>query len=144
MFADGRRRRAGDDQVAQVPIDDLAALVDLGGHALEDGGGGEAAVGLVGGGGAQSRVFGRAEIAEQGLGAWSSSGAGGADRATAQPAVQGNCRFSRQMEEVLQNVCRCRVTGPASRGGRRVQAKNCVGGAPSVRRTMAVKALALA
>lgn len=49
------------------------------------------------------------------------------------------------MEEVLQNVCRPRATSPASRGGGAgVQAKNCVGGAPSVRRTMAVKALALA
>ena len=49
------------------------------------------------------------------------------------------------MDEVLQNVCRPRVPGPASRGeGAGVQAQNCVGGAPSVRRTMAVKALALA
>ena len=41
------RRRAGDDQVAQVAVDHLAAVVHLGGHALQDGRGGEAAVGLV-------------------------------------------------------------------------------------------------
>jgi hypothetical protein len=44
MLADGLRRRAGDRELRQVPVDDLAALVDLRRRALEDGGGGEALV----------------------------------------------------------------------------------------------------
>ena len=41
VLADRLRRRAGDDQIADVAIDDLAALVDLGGDAFHDRGGGE-------------------------------------------------------------------------------------------------------
>ena len=41
VLADRLRRRAGDDQVADVAVDDLAALVDLGGDAFHDRGGGE-------------------------------------------------------------------------------------------------------
>ena len=41
VLADRLRRRAGDDEVADVAIDDLAALVDLGRDAFHDRGGGE-------------------------------------------------------------------------------------------------------
>ena len=44
VLADRLGRRAGDDQVADVAVDHLAALVDLGGHAFHDRGGGEAAL----------------------------------------------------------------------------------------------------
>lgn len=54
-----------------------------------------------------------------------------------QPTCKRNRPFWWQMEEVLQGV----TAPPPGSGG---QAKKCVGGAPSVRLTIAVKALALA
>ena len=54
-----------------------------------------------------------------------------------QPTFNRNLGFSRQMEDLLQDV----TGSPPETGG---QVKNCVGGAPRVRRTMAVKALGLA
>jgi len=65
VFADRLGRRAGDDQVVRMAVDHLATFVDLGGHGLHDGRGGEAVVGFVVADAAFLRALRRAQVTEQ-------------------------------------------------------------------------------